>query len=485
MAPFKSSDGRSLGKLLEGFKTSTLGQGFGSGGGDGGAFQASGGTVDGLYDSAFNYAYHTFLEPGTFTAFGAVSGAEIFVIAPGGGGAGGNGASGGGGSGGIVHLTGHTLRAGDYTITVPAGGVGGAAANNSGNDGGDATVTHPAGLNLTAKGGGGGAGWTQGNGRDGGSAGGGGGPGSSSGGSTTQASTPQDSGPGGGIINQYGFDGGSSPGNTPFMGGGGGGTGQVGSGGGPGPGAGGAGQSFPGYAGNLIGVPFLNPLGGQYGGGGGGSAESPQSRDGGVGGAGGGGRGAPQRVQWAGSPGTQFTGSGGGAGQWWPTGSTAGGDGASGMVVIRYPQVDSSLATGTAHTYGYRYWRLYKLDGASGGSWHNEVQFFELGGADYYQGANYQNYTGSGLVSLSPSNVTDGNTTNNAFHTDTSGAGSWLKLDLGANNLKYFNRVKIWTGGSATAYWRVEASNDDSNWTVMHKGAQVNGLTSLTIEIGS
>jgi len=35
MAPLRSIAGRSLGKLLEGFKTSTLGQGFGSGSGSG------------------------------------------------------------------------------------------------------------------------------------------------------------------------------------------------------------------------------------------------------------------------------------------------------------------------------------------------------------------------------------------------------------------------------------------------------------------
>ena len=487
MAPLRSIAGRSLGKLLEGFKTSTLGQGFGSGGSTGTSISASGGIVDGLFDNVSNYAYHTFIEPGTFTVTGQATGAEILVIAPGGGGAGGNGASGGGGAGGIVYLTGHTLQSGEYTITIPAGGAGGPAANNSGDTGGDATVVHPFGLTLTAKGGGGGAGWTQGNGRSGGSGGGGSGPGSSSGGSSTQAATVQNAGIGGGTIIKYGYAGGDSPGSQPFMGGGGGGTGQVGSGGGPGPGAGGNGEQFSSFTGNLIGLPFINPLAGQYGGGGGGMSEVPQSRDGGSGGSGGGGRGAISRPQWAGSPGLVFTGSGGGGGQWWPGGSTAGGDGAQGMVVIRYPQPVSALATGTAHTYGYRYWRLYKLDGAQGGSWTNEVQFFEVGSNTYYSGTNYQNYTGSNLVSFDATKVTNGNTAtnDNCFHTDTSGVGSWLKLDLGANNLKYFNRVKIWTGGSATAYWRLEASNNDSNWTVMHKGAQVNGLTSLTIEIGS
>lgn len=40
MSPFKSVKGRSLGKLLEGYQTSTLGQGFGSGGSGGGGGSA-------------------------------------------------------------------------------------------------------------------------------------------------------------------------------------------------------------------------------------------------------------------------------------------------------------------------------------------------------------------------------------------------------------------------------------------------------------
>ena len=52
MAPFKSSAGRSLGKLIEGFKSSTIGQGFGSGGAGGGGLTVTGGTLneDGLVD---------------------------------------------------------------------------------------------------------------------------------------------------------------------------------------------------------------------------------------------------------------------------------------------------------------------------------------------------------------------------------------------------------------------------------------------------
>ena len=69
MSPFKSSAGRSLGKLIEGFKSSTIGQGFGSGGA-GGGLTVTGGTLneDGLVDG--NYTYFAFTQPGNLTAIG-------------------------------------------------------------------------------------------------------------------------------------------------------------------------------------------------------------------------------------------------------------------------------------------------------------------------------------------------------------------------------------------------------------------------------
>ena len=489
MSPFKSIKGRALGKLLEGYKSSDIGKGFGSGSGSGGgAFQGTGGTVNGLFDSANRFAYHTFLSSGSFTAIGEVDNADIFVVAPGGGGAGGNGASGGGGAGGIVHLTNATLKQGVYTITLPAGGVGGVAANNSGATGGDATVTYPGGLSLTAKGGGGGSGWTRGP-IPGGSGGGAAGPGPDVGGLTIQASEPQTLGNTGGNVASYGFNGGSTTGAGPYMGGGGGGSNSTGTPGGPQPGAGGDGEQFPAFVGPLIGLPFLNPFSGKFAGGGGGMSETPQSRDGGTGGAGGGGRGAPHNNAggggWSGSNGTLHTGSGGGGGQWHPSIVTPGGDGASGIVIIRYPQTSAAFATGSAHTVGFRYWRLYKLDAASGGPWHNEIQWFEKGESGYYNGSNYLSYTGSGLVSLNVSNVTDNNSSNNCFHTDSSGVGSWLQLDLGSGNKRLFDRVKIWLGGTGVdADWQVQASDDGSNWTVMHNRARMNGATYHQIDMG-
>ena len=55
MTPFKSSKGRSLGKLLEGYKSSDIGKGFGGGGA---TIKASGGTKITVNE----FTYHIFNE---------------------------------------------------------------------------------------------------------------------------------------------------------------------------------------------------------------------------------------------------------------------------------------------------------------------------------------------------------------------------------------------------------------------------------------
>ena len=85
MSPFKSSAGRSLGKLIEGFKSSTIGQGFGSGGG--GSYFSSGGTKTQPGDG---YVYHTFNSPGSYdfetTGGPGVKVIEVELLGGGGGG---------------------------------------------------------------------------------------------------------------------------------------------------------------------------------------------------------------------------------------------------------------------------------------------------------------------------------------------------------------------------------------------------------------
>ena len=86
MSPFKSITGRALGKLLEGYKSSDIGKGFGSGGG--GLYTASGGTVElgYAYDAR---KYFAFIAPGAFLITG--SGTKSFdILVVGGGGQGGS-----------------------------------------------------------------------------------------------------------------------------------------------------------------------------------------------------------------------------------------------------------------------------------------------------------------------------------------------------------------------------------------------------------
>ena len=218
MAPFKSSAGRSLGKLLEGYKSSTIGQGFGSGSG-GGAFLATGGTET-VADGKRFHVYNSL--PGsaqTFVVLGGEKEVNFILVAGGGSGCGGYG--GGGGGGGIVYSDALPVSAGTYTCVIGAGGASPEANHRSGNTGADSSFTG-LNLNISAKGGGGGglgnaAGATGGNGGGGGSAN----PGGQSNQHSQNTNIPW--------ITNYGNHGGRAPSTSPgWTHGGGGGAGEVG-----------------------------------------------------------------------------------------------------------------------------------------------------------------------------------------------------------------------------------------------------------------
>jgi len=285
---------------------------------------ATGGTIT----ECGNFKIHTFTGPGTFTvckvsATAAENTVGYLVVAGGGSGGGGDN-SGGGGSGGfregrnvpIDNFTASplvanaptnalTVTAGAIPITVGGGGTGSPGAIGvSGSNSIFSTIT-------AAGGGGGGTGsGPTGDGLNGGSGGGGGhdtpGPlGGAGGTGNTPPTTPA-----------QGFNGGTgSPGGPQYVGGGGGGSSAVGANGSPsggGPGGNGVSTSITG-------------AGVARGGGGGGGSEGLTS----PGGTGGGGDGRANAT--VGCNGTDNTGGGGGG-----TGSTTGGNGGSGIVIIRY-----------------------------------------------------------------------------------------------------------------------------------------------------
>ena len=258
------------------------------------------------------------------------SSVNYLVVAGGGGGA---NLSGGGGAGG--YLTGSTsvTQSTPYSITVGAGGSGGAAAALSPINGSNGSTSSAFGFTST----GGGAGGAQSNGATGGSGGGGGdwGGGGFTGGAATSG---------------QGFAGGNGAGND--------------SGGGGGGGAGAVGQNgTSSQAGNGgVGLNWQS-LGTFYAGGGGagrwlgsfpGCAAS-------AGGNGGGGAGGPTAGS-NGIAGTANTGGGGGGG----TRSTGaqvvgGGNGGTGVVIIRYPNTfaDATSTTGSptfVNSGGFKYY---------------------------------------------------------------------------------------------------------------------------------
>jgi hypothetical protein len=274
-----------------------------------GAPQALGGdlvTTDG------NYWYHTFRSSGTFLLQKPTS-VDYLVVA--GGGAGGYSVGGGGGAGGLrstVTASGGTpgtpetalsMAPGSYTVTVGAGGAGTASASalTDGSNSVFATITST---------GGGGGGIESGNGRTGGSGGGG----SRAAGTAGAGTTSQ--GRAGGIGTDTG-------GNSA---GGGGGAGAVG---------GNSSGSVGGTGGAGVAVAISGSSVTYAGGGGGVGVAGGSNGTIGQGGAGGGGASGNNNPTINPTAGTANTGGGGGGGGNAP--ALVGGNGGSGIVIVRYP----------------------------------------------------------------------------------------------------------------------------------------------------
>ena len=301
---------------------------------------ASGGTTGTYTDGPATYKYHLFTSDNNFVISQLASGAgaqpnqvDVLLVAGGGGSEPGNASGGGGGGGGLLEGTLTFSSAGTYPIVIGGGGP-----NSNTGTGSPSTF-----CGCTADGGGGGQ--NNAAGLPGGS-GGGGSPGGG-GGSATQS--PQDAAVSGvsGTLTGYGFNGMSTtPGN---VGGGGGGAGGVG---GPtagpypwNPGPDGT-TGGPGRENSILnGTPYY------WAGGGGGGVSSGRDGGGGAGGGGGGGNGtpglgarsAPNPLQSynagddksgasGGNGGTNTGGGGGGIGN----SSADGGQGGSGICVVRY-----------------------------------------------------------------------------------------------------------------------------------------------------
>ena len=348
MSPFKSSAGRQLGKMLEGFKSSDVGKGFGAGGSAaGGAAQATGGEVllgTSYVDGNKTYRYHYFKTPGSFIMpdKGVFDG-DLDVLVVAGGGSGGNRSGGGAGAGGVA-LGENVAFPGTGQLSVPIivgnGGAVAGASESRGNNGQDSRFGDaPNPYSVVAQGGGygGGDGNTQGGG--GGSAGGG--HYNSNGGTASQPGAN----PGKSWINNFGNPGSTGHGAPQH---------QSGAGGGAGGAAVNADSSNRGAAGDGIQLPAwavgrympnsdpywpgISPFPGTHFGGGGGAGDydpwTPQRMPANATN-GGGGIGGPSSGAGNGTAGVDGLGGGGGGASGTNNGPVAG-RGGNGMVVIRY-----------------------------------------------------------------------------------------------------------------------------------------------------
>jgi hypothetical protein len=282
------------------------------------------------------YRVHAFTTSGVFTALAPMN---VDILLVGGGGAGGIDNGGGGGAGGLVFRPNYSISSGIHVVTIGSGGIG---SDNQ------ATVASTPGGNtsmgtLQALGGGRGLNGDAGVGtanQDGGSGGGGEGegPNSTGRGAATQTSNAFDGSKSPyGHGNRSGAGGGNSGG-----GGGGGGAGVQGSSGTSGTsgngGAGGNGLYEVTYGettynfAEMFGISYGEILSGEAwfaGGGAGGNANSRTTTiSGGKGGGGG-------NISGAVRDGQANTG-GGGTGQTWALTSTKGGDGGTGILLLRY-----------------------------------------------------------------------------------------------------------------------------------------------------
>jgi hypothetical protein len=272
-----------------------------------------------------SYWYHAFPFSGTFTPNQSLT--CDYVVVAGGGGAGGS-YGGGGGAGGLRYATSQTLSATGYSVTIGAGGLGQINYNGAAPTAGSATSFNS--INTTGGGRGGIFGSDPGGG--GGSAGGGRRTASSGTAGNAGGYTPVEGYAGGGA-----FDGGN------YGSGGGGGAGQAGVTGTST--AGGTGGN--GFSSSLItaivsatGIgELVSGTGYLAGGGGGGTYDGGTFGQGGYGGGGNSGHASSSDVSLQnGANGDVNTGSGGGGGCYSNVTGTNfnGGNGASGVVIVRY-----------------------------------------------------------------------------------------------------------------------------------------------------
>ena len=83
--------------------------------------------------------------------------------------------------------------------------------------------------------------------------------------------------------------------------------------------------------------------------------------------------------------------------------------------------------------------------------------------------------TESGLVSFNSTNMLDGSTTSYAFHTDSSGVGSYMQIDFGSGKSYSLRRSGYFMETNVNAIWKMQWSDDASTWTDWDSGNTFGG----------
>ena len=133
--------------------------------------------------------------------------------------------------------------------------------------------------------------------------------------------------------------------------------------------------------------------------------------------------------------------------------------------------VSSEIKTAIA---ARRYWRLYKTSSAAGGGYHKETQMFTGTPGSYSQVTLAWNssWSQNDLQAWHYDRVSDGNTGNNAFHTDSADAGAWLKIDFGSGGEKSITKWRMYISDPDSVIWNIQSSANDSDWTTVKTGWQ-------------
>ena len=274
--------------------------------------KATGGTVT----SDSTYWYHTFTISGNFVPNQTLS-CDYLIVA--GGGGGGYDGGGGGGAGGFRAFTSQTLTASNYSVLVGGGGPASTSAGSKGSNGSTSTFH-----TNSSTGGGGGGSDTSASGASGGSGGGG---------RLNRASNGGGTGNAGGYTPSEGNAGAAGTSSAPLASGGGGGASAAGD---SNASRGGDGSSAYSSWGAVTGTGQLVSGTYYYAGGGGGNYAAGGSTPG-LGGYGGGGNGSSGNTAGPYSTsGTANTGGGGGGGSGQTASKFVGGNGGSGIVIVRY-----------------------------------------------------------------------------------------------------------------------------------------------------